>query len=68
MKVAIAILNWNGLKLLKQFLPTVVEHSANAEIYIIDNASTDDSVKFIKSNFPKVQIIELEKNHGYAGG
>ena len=52
MKVAIAILNWNGIQLLKQFLPSVVKHSSDADIYVIDNASSDDSVSFIKSNFP----------------
>ena len=68
MKVAIAILNWNGIKLLKQFLPSVVEYSANADIYVIDNASSDDSITYIKSNFPTVKIIELQQNYGYAGG
>jgi len=68
LKVAIAILNWNGFKLLKQFLPSVVEHSTDADIYVIDNASSDDSVIYISSNFPSVQIIKLEDNYGYAGG
>jgi GT2 family glycosyltransferase len=68
LKVAIAILNWNGIKLLKQFLPSVVEYSANADIYVIDNASSDDSITYIKSNFPTVKIIELQQNYGYAGG
>lgn len=68
MKVAIAILNWNGIQLLKKFLPSVVEHSSDADIYVIDNASSDDSVSFIKSNFPTVQIIALKENYGYAGG
>ncbi|TPV33254.1 glycosyltransferase family 2 protein [Paucihalobacter ruber] len=68
MKIAIAILNWNGIKLLKQFLPSVVEHSTNADIYVIDNASSDDSVIYVISNFPSVQIIKLEDNYGYAGG
>ena len=41
-KVAVVILNWNGVALLKQFLPSVVSHSGNADIYVADNASTDD--------------------------
>ena len=68
MKVAIAILNWNGIKLLKQFLPSVVEYSTNADIYVIDNASSDDSVNYISSKFPSVKIIKLEDNYGYASG
>ncbi len=68
MKTAIAILNWNGRKLLEEFLPSVVEYSAGAEIYIIDNASDDDSLEFIRSNFPQVKIVQNEDNFGYAKG
>jgi GT2 family glycosyltransferase len=68
LKTAIAILNWNGRKLLEEFLPSVVEFSKEAEIYVIDNASNDDSVEFIKLNFPDVKIIQNEENFGYAKG
>lgn len=68
MKTAIAILNWNGRKLLEEFLPSVVENSAEAEVYVIDNASDDDSVAYLKSNFPTVKIIQNEGNFGYAKG
>lgn len=69
MKTAVVILNWNGRKLLEEFLPGVVLHSKNeAEIYVIDNASTDDSVTFLKSRFPEVKIIQNSENKGYAGG
>ena len=69
MKVAIVILNWNGRKLLEQFLPSVVQYSSNeANIYIADNASTDDSVDYVKSHYPSVQIIQNEVNGGYAKG
>ncbi|MGB1451386.1 MAG: glycosyltransferase family 2 protein, partial [Marinirhabdus sp.] len=47
MKTAIVILNWNGEKLLKKFLPPVVQHSPGATVYIADNASTDGSVLFV---------------------
>jgi GT2 family glycosyltransferase len=67
-KVAVVILNWNGHALLQQFLPSVVEHSGNADIYVADNASSDDSVKFMKENFPSVKIIQNSRNGGYAGG
>ena len=68
MDVAIAILNWNGKNWLEKFLPSVISHSENTDIYIIDNASTDDSVAFLKLNFPQVKIIQNTENHGFAGG
>lgn len=68
-KIAIVILNWNGKKLLEKFLPSVVEHSPlYSNIYIADNASTDDSVSFVKSKYPQIGIIELKKNWGFAAG
>jgi GT2 family glycosyltransferase len=68
MKIAVVILNWNGTKLLEQFLPSVVKHSPEADIYVADNASTDDSVAFVKANFPSVKIVENESNFGFAQG
>lgn len=69
MKVAIVILNWNGKKLLQQFLPNVIEHSiAFAEVYVADNNSDDDSVEFVRNNFPDVKIIQNAANGGYAKG
>ena len=69
MKIAIVILNWNGKKLLEQFLPSVVNFSENdAEIYVADNASTDDSIRFVKENYPDVKIIKNSSNGGYAKG
>ena len=69
MKIAIVILNWNGKKLLEQFLPVVLQHSASqAKIYVADNASTDDSVAFVQQHFETVQIIENTTNGGYAKG
>ena len=50
--IAVVILNWNGQKWLEKFLPTVIEKSSMANIYIADNASTDNSVNFIEYNFP----------------
>ena len=50
--IAVVILNWNGKKWLKKFLPTVIEKSSMANIYIADNASTDDSISLIENNFP----------------
>lgn len=68
MKIAIVILNWNGKKLLEEFLPSVVLFSKEATIYVADNASTDDSIDFIIENFPMVKIIQNKTNGGYAKG
>ncbi|MFP2995016.1 glycosyltransferase family 2 protein [Spongiivirga sp. MCCC 1A20706] len=68
MKIAVVILNWNGKALLEKFLPSVVTHSRNATIYLADNASTDDSVAYVKSNYPEVAIIQNQENGGYAKG
>ncbi len=68
MKIAVVVLNWNGTKLLEQFLPSVVNYSPEADIYVADNASTDDSVAFVKANFPTVKIVVNESNFGFAQG
>lgn len=70
MKVAVVILNYNGVEHIKQFLPTVIRHtqSEDTEIYIADNGSTDLSVEVIKNDFPTVHLIKLEKNFGFAEG
>ncbi len=68
MKIAVVILNWNGILLLEKFLPSVVEHSHEATIYVVDNASTDDSNSYIKAFFPTVKIIKNESNLGFASG
>lgn len=67
-KLAVVILNWNGKSWLEKFLPSVVHFSKDADIFIIDNGSTDDSVEFLKLNFPSVKIIVNSKNSGFAGG
>lgn len=68
MTIAIAILNYNGADLLKRFLPSVIAHSANAAIYVIDNGSTDDSIAVLAEHFPTVKCITLAQNYGYADG
>lgn len=69
LKTAIVILNWNGRKLLEQFLPSIVNfNSDDAQIYVADNASTDTSIQFVKDNFPKVKIVKNSTNGGYAKG
>ena len=66
--VAVVVLNFNGEKLLDQFLPSVVKHSGDAEVIIVDNGSTDQSVSLVKNKFPTVTLLEFKKNHGYCGG
>ncbi len=66
--IAIVILNWNGKALLEVFLPSVITHSEAASIYVVDNASTDDSAAFIASHFPQVKWIQNSTNGGYAKG
>lgn len=68
MRIAIVILNWNGEVLLERYLPSVVQHTDGADIYVIDNASTDTSVQFIESTYPQVKIIVNTENRGFAGG
>jgi len=68
MTIGVVILNWNGLELLKQFLPDIINYSPEATIYLADNASTDTSVKFTSEHFPDVKIVENSVNGGYAKG
>ncbi len=62
------LLNYNGRSYLEQFLPSVVAYSGDCEIIVADNGSTDDSLAFLKKNYPSVKIIALDKNYGFAGG
>jgi len=70
MNIAIVILNWNGKQLLEQFLPSIIAYSdpSYANIYVADNASTDDSIAFIKKQYPQITIIQNSSNGGYAKG
>ncbi len=67
-ELAVVILNYNGKRFLEQFLPTVISHSNGALIVVADNGSTDGSVDFIRSFFPSVQLINIERNLGFCGG
>ena len=66
--LAIVILNWNGKHFLEKFLPAVCDYSGNATIVLADNASTDDSVDYVRRSFPEIQIIVNESNGGFAKG
>ena len=68
-KVAIVILNWNGRKMLEQYLPSVLNYSQDeATVYIADNASTDGSLAMVQKEFPECRTIVLEENWGFAEG
>jgi hypothetical protein len=68
-KLAIVILNWNGEKMLRQYLPSVIQYSRDeATVYVADNASTDNSMELLRTHFPEVKLVILEKNWGFAEG
>ena len=68
MKFAIVLLNWNGKKLLKDYLPALCAYSNSAELYVIDNNSTDGSLAFLDQHYPQIHQIPLPKNYGFAKG
>ncbi len=66
---AIAILNYNGEEILESYLPSTLHSSEkNVDYVLIDNASTDGSVAFIKEWHSEYKLLEFTKNYGYAGG
>ncbi len=67
-QVAVVILNWNGKHFLEKFLPSVITNSPQASIVVADNASTDDSIAYLKTNFPEVEIVINNQNYGFAEG
>ena len=70
MKVAVVILNWNGREHLRRFLPSVVRHTTEpyARVVVADNGSSDGSADMLRSSFPEVEVVELDRNYGFAGG
>ncbi len=68
MRIAIVILNWNGEVLLERYLLSVLQYSEGADIYVVDNASTDGSIEFLKTEYPQVRLIQNEENGGFAKG
>ena len=68
MRAAVVILNYNGASMLTRFLPSVLKYSADAEIVVADNASTDNSVAVMKEQFPTVRLVQLDRNYGFAEG
>ena len=68
LKVAVVILNFNGRKHLETYLPSVLEHSEKHTVIIAENASTDDSVDYLKANYPQLRLVHNAENHGFARG
>ena len=70
MKTSVVILNWNGQKLLEQFLPSVLRNTETneTEVVVADNGSADNSVDYLKKHFPQVKLIQLDANYGFAEG
>lgn len=67
--VTVVILNWNGKKWLSTFLPSVVKTTYQpCKILLVDNGSSDDSVAFVKENYPSIHLLELKENYGFAEG
>ncbi|MCX8482626.1 MAG: glycosyltransferase, partial [Crocinitomicaceae bacterium] len=68
--VDIVILNYNTRSILEKCLPQVIANSnyPNCNVVVVDNASTDDSVEFIKATYPNLELVVLPYNSGFAGG
>ncbi len=66
--VAVVILNYNTRRHLEQYLPSVVANSPGARVIVADNGSPDDSVTFLRDNYPTVEVLDLQQNYGFAEG
>ena len=68
----IVIVNWDGKHLLAECLPSVIEavkcSGGKHEILVVDNGSTDESVRFVQERFPQVQVLALDRNYGFGEG
>lgn len=69
-KLAVIILNWNGVGLLKEFLPSASKHTSgdDVDLFVADNGSTDGSLDWLRRNHPEVKVIDLRRNYGFAEG
>lgn len=69
-KLSVIILNWNGEKLLREFLPSVVSNTQGDEVEVIvaDNGSSDGSLEVLAKDFPDVRVIAFAENYGFAEG
>lgn len=67
-QTAVVILNYNGAGMLRRFLPSVIEYSPEASIYVADNGSSDESCDVVRNEFPAVKLMVLDHNYGFAEG
>ena len=67
-ETAVVILNFNGKAWLQKFLPSVIQHSTSAKIFVADNHSSDGSAECITTEFPHVELIQISENRGFCGG
>ena len=69
-KLAVIILNWNGQKLLEEFLPIALRHTSGPEVdlFVADNGSTDGSPDWVEREFPNIKLLRLDRNYGFAEG
>lgn len=69
-RVAIILLNWNGLVYLKRFMPVIAGHSkgSHIELWVADNCSADGSIEFLREHFPEIHLLVLDSNYGFSGG
>jgi GT2 family glycosyltransferase len=69
-KLAIVILNWNGLGYLKRFMPYITDHSSgeHIQVWVADNYSADGSLAYLKKHFPEVSLLIFNRNYGFSGG
>jgi len=69
-KTAVVILNWNGEKLLRKFLPSVLAYSIlpGTKVIVADNGSSDKSVELLRNEFPQADLLDLKQNYGFAKG
>ena len=66
---AVVILSYNGTKWHELFLPKIVEQaSAGYEVIVVDNASTDDTLNYVRTNYPSVKTLSISINRGFANG
>lgn len=67
-QTAVVILNYNGAGMLRRFLPSVIKYSPEANIYVADNGSSDESCDVVRNEFPAVKLMVLDHNYGFAEG
>jgi len=69
-RISVIVLNWNGMKWLQICLSSILGHDAGEdfEVLLVDNGSTDGSVRYAEKNFPSAKVVELGRNYGFAEG